>query len=73
MTVEKKVKLTLKDDELEILDKAASVLNKICIVYNNTNYCDGCPLRYMCDSYELWDTCTPHNRLFELINKLKNN
>ena len=73
MKLERKVKLTLTDEELNILDEAAYVLEDICRAYDDIECCDECPLRDMCDTSDSWDTYTPHNRLYELIHTLKNN
>ena len=73
MKLERKLNLTLTDEELDILDKAAYVLNDICNAYDNMECCEECPLHDMCDTSDVWDSSTPHNRLFELIHKLKNN
>lgn len=73
MKVERKVKLTLTDEELNILDQAANLFQDICYSYDDIECCSECPLRDMCDTSNVWDTYTPHNRLFELIHKLKNN
>lgn len=68
MKLEKKLDLTLTDEEISVIDKAAHILKYICYAYVEHNACDECPLSDMCRCNS-WDVITPHNHLFKLINK----
>ena len=51
--------VSISPEENEILEKAESILQKICAVFDERNQCDMCPMYTACNDH-LKGYATPH-------------
>lgn len=63
--------ITISPEELEILQKAESILEEICLTFDTHNQCDMCPMYTICQE-KLKGTATPQSILYHIhTNALK--
>lgn len=60
--------VTISPKEREILQKAESILQKICLTFDEHNQCDICPMHTIC--HEKINGTTPHGILYHIHNAL---
>lgn len=62
--------VTISEEERDAIEKAESILEEICLTFDEHNQCELCPMHSVC-SKVLNDTTTPHNVLYNIRNSLK--
>ena len=61
--------VSISCEEHEILQKAQSILEEICLTFDEHNQCDICPMHTICQK-TLNNTSTPQSVLYHICNAL---
>jgi len=69
MKTKLELSITISPEEREILQKAESILEEICLTFDEHNQCDICPMHTICQE-KLNFTSTPQNILYHICNTL---
>lgn len=57
--------VTISPEEREILQKAESILQEICLTFDEHNQCEVCPMHTICQE-KLKGVSTPHSILYHI-------
>lgn len=62
--------VTISEEERDIIEKAETILQEICLIFDDHNQCELCPMHSIC-TQKLNNTSTPHTILYNIRNALK--
>lgn len=65
MKTKLELSVSISPEEREILKKAESILEEICLTFNDHNQCKMCPMHAIC-SEKLKGVSTPHSILYHI-------